>query len=332
MLKRLFAAVCAVVSAVMLTACSMTARDLHEVTHRIEVPPRMLFLGDSIAAGYGLDGYSADDLYNCRSYANILAGNYSSELKDECGNVMVNKAVSGETSAELLELINSGELDEYLADSDAVVVSIGGNDLLGLIFELMENLGISSDDFSFNFKNIDIFGAADAFSTMGSQANEALDGFEANLPLIVEGLSSRTNGTLYFQTLYDPLEYFEKIPRLTKFSTEKIGRLNTIIREQAEGHYKVVDIAEKFAGQSETVTNIKSFDIHPNSIGHQLIADSIDESFRETGFTYTTEEYGEQYITREGYIAIIVGIVLSVFAMTLPALLVGGLVRGKKEK
>ncbi len=332
MLKRILAAVCAVVSAVTLTACSLTARDLHDVTHKIEVPPKMLFLGDSIAAGYGLEGYSADDLYSCRSYPNILAEKYEKELADECGHKMINRAVSGETSAELLELINSGELDSELSDSDAVVISIGGNDLLDILFDLFNKVGYSPESGAFNYKNIDIFGAADTFSSMDSQANDALAGFESNLKHIAAAINSRTNGAVYVQTLYDPLESITRIPKLADFSAEKIGRLNDIIREQSAGNYVVVDVAADFAGQTEVVTNIKDFDIHPNYLGHQLIADDIDKALRETGFTYTTQEYGDEYITREGYAAIFGGILLAVIALTVPAILVGRAVGKKKDK
>ena len=291
----------------------------------------MLFLGDSIAAGYGLEGYSSDDLYSCRSYANILAEKYGKELADECGHKKVNRAKSGDTSADLLELINSGDLDSDLADSDAVVISIGGNDLLGILFDLFNKVGYSPESGAFNYKNIDIFGAADTFTSMNSQANDALAGFESNMKHITEALNSRTNGTVYVQTLYDPLEYITQIPKLTDFSAEKIGRLNDIIREQSAGNYVVVDVASKFEGQAEVVTNIKDFDIHPNYLGHQLIADEIDNAFRETGFSYTTAEYGDEYITPEGYIAIIGGIFLAVIALTVPAILVGRAVSKKKK-
>ncbi|HBI51318.1 MAG TPA: hypothetical protein DDX72_00880, partial [Ruminococcaceae bacterium] len=112
-----------------------------DVTEETAVPPKIVFLGDSIAAGFGLEGYTASDLYNCRSYANIIGEMYDKELPEDCTGVMVNKAVSGATSSELLESIKSGELDEALADSDAVVVSIGGNDLLSVLFGIIKDTG-----------------------------------------------------------------------------------------------------------------------------------------------------------------------------------------------
>lgn len=46
----------------------------------------------------------------------------------------MNSAVVGDTSQQL-DRINSGEFDADLADSDAVIISIGGNDILGLFID-----------------------------------------------------------------------------------------------------------------------------------------------------------------------------------------------------
>lgn len=323
MLKRMFIITTLILFLLTLTSCSLTAQDLHEVSHRVDVPPNMLFLGDSIPAGYGLEGYSSDNLYNCRSYPNILAEKYNNELKNECGNAMINKAVSGETSSELLDLIKTGKLDGDLAKCDAVVISIGGNDLLGLIFDLFNKLGYSPDKNNFNYKNIDFLGAADALTSINSDADKALDNFEKILPVLMMEIDNRTNGVIYIQTLYDPLEYYSNIPKISDFSAKKIGRLNDIIKKNSEGKYCVIDIASTFSGQAEIVTNIKDFDIHPNYLGHQLIADEIDSEFRKTTFTYTTEEFGEKYLTKEGYLLIAGGVLLSILALTVPAILVG---------
>ncbi len=270
-----------------------------EVVHNIEVPPKMVFLGDSIAAGYGLEGYTSEDNYNCRSYSNILKEKYSEELKEECGHEMVNKAVSGATSQDLIDLLKSGKLDKDLKDCDAVVVSIGGNDLLGIMLGLLEKLGVSESG-TFDSGGLNIFAAASAFLSMDGDVNAALDGFEENIKVISEELSKRTDGTVYIQTLYDPLEYFTNFSMVTDFSAEKIGRFNDIIRSNAADSYTVIDVASDFKGKAGKLTNISNFDIHPNQEGHELIAEEVDSAFRATGFSYTTIEYGEKRLTNEG--------------------------------
>ncbi|MGN1133442.1 MAG: SGNH/GDSL hydrolase family protein, partial [Oscillospiraceae bacterium] len=85
----------------------------------IPVPHNLLFLGDSIATGYGLEGYS-DGKDNCNSYANQLTEKYSQELSDTCQVTEKNAAVDGKTSKELLEELKSGMYDSQLKDADAV--------------------------------------------------------------------------------------------------------------------------------------------------------------------------------------------------------------------
>ena len=281
------------------SSCAMTEIPTREVPHHTDVPPKMLFLGDSIAAGYGLDGYTPTDNYNCRSYSNILKEKYEAELMNECGHIMINKSVSGYTSDDLIKQIESGELDSDLKDSDAVVVSIGGNDLLGIMLELLGSLGIS-DSGSFDTGSLDIFGAAASFLTMDGDVNKALEKFDENIKIISAELLKRTEGTVYIQTLYDPLEYFEKFKMVTEFSDEKIGKLNSIISGNAASGYTVIDVAADFKGKAGTLTNIGSFDIHPNAEGHEVIANDVDKAFRETGFTYMTTETGEKRLTEQG--------------------------------
>ena len=158
-----------------------------DVTEETAVPPKIVFLGDSIAAGFGLEGYTASDLYNCRSYANIIGEMYDKELPEDCTGVMVNKAVSGATSSELLESIKSGELDEALAGSDAVVVSIGGNDLLSVLLGIIKDTGYNYESGKIEFSETDILSAALDLLTLDSDIDSALGSFRNNLREIAAG-------------------------------------------------------------------------------------------------------------------------------------------------
>ncbi|MCM1132843.1 MAG: SGNH/GDSL hydrolase family protein [Ruminococcus flavefaciens] len=290
-----------------LTGCAMTERDMIQTEYHTEVPPRVLFLGDSIPAGYGLDGYTDSDNYNCESYPNILKEQYTAELADICPHEMQNFAVSGATSDDLLDLIDSGKLDSALESSDAVVISIGGNDMLHIMFGLLAELGMSEENRTIDLENIDIFSALAQLMALDGEIDEALTGFEANLNEISEKLGEKTSGEIYIQTLYNPLETFTDFQILVDFSEEKIGRYNEIVRDNADG-YKVIDVAEEFDGRCAELTRIKKLDIHPNEKGHKLIAEIIDSSFRETGFTCTVEEYSEPHLTVTAWVLISVGL------------------------
>lgn len=326
MFRKIAAAVSAAILSVSLASCSMTEKSAEEIENITEVPPKMLFLGDSIAAGYGLEGYTADDNYSCRSYSNILKDKYSEELRGKCRHTMINKAVSGAASADLIEQIQSGQLDSDLADCDAVVVSIGGNDLLGILLEVLKNIGISENG-SFDTQNFDLFGAASLLMGMNNDIDKALEQFDKNIKIIYDELSRRTDGIIYIQTLYDPLEYYRQVKRVTDFSNDKIGRLNEMITENSACGYKVIDVAADFEGKADSLTNIADFDIHPNAQGHEVIAEDVDAAFRATGFTYTTTVYGDRQLSAEGRIAI-GGIIAGIAFMTV----VGAALLVKKKK
>lgn len=74
--------------------------------------------GDSIAAGYGLD---PEKEYN-----------YGQIIGDYLGCEVENYAVSGDTTFDLLDVISnlSDEQKRSVADSEVVVISIGGNDMM----------------------------------------------------------------------------------------------------------------------------------------------------------------------------------------------------------
>lgn len=297
------------------TGCSMVERDIIETEYQTEVPPKMMFLGDSIPAGYGLEGYTDSDNYNCESYSNILKEQYITELSELCVHEMQNFAVSGATSDDLLELIDSGKLDSALANTDAVVISIGGNDMLHIMFGLLSELGMSNENRTIDLENIDIFSALGQLMTMGDDIDKALADFETNLNEISMKLNEKTSGEIYVQTLYNPLETFSDLQILVEFSEEKIDKYNEIVKNNAVD-YKVIDIAEKFDGKCDELTRIKSVDIHPNEEGHKVIAEVIDSSFRATGFSCTVQEYGSPHLTWYAVVLIILGFALLIFTVS----------------
>ena len=264
--------------AVMLLSCGSCAKltKLVEVTEDVPVPTNIVFLGDSIAAGYGLEGYADNDLYNCRSYANILADRYAEELPEDCPHSMVNKAVSGMTSSGLLESLKSGELDDVLAASDAVVVSIGGNDLLSVLFRIAGKLGYDFETGRLDLSDAKLLSAAFELIDLKDDIDKALDGFRGNLKEIAAELKAKAGGRIFVQTLYDPLEYFD-IKMLSELTDDKIGRFNDIVAacsvDGDEIIYTTVDVAGAFDGRCADLTNIADIDIHPNAEGHEVIAE-----------------------------------------------------------
>lgn len=324
MLKKIISAAAALFTAMSLAGCSLTEREVIEETHELHAPPRVMFLGDSIAAGYGLDGYTADDNYSCPdSYANILKEKYTAELAEICDHEMQNFAVSGATSSDLLELLESGKLDSALAETDAVVISIGGNDLLANVMTIVEALGVTKDNKSVDLDNIDFGAILSLMGTFENDVSASLDLFEENLKTIARTVNEKTDGKVYIQTLYNPLEVFTDLPVVSDFSARTLNDFNEFI-DYYEGDYdyRKIDIAEAFNGRCDELTRINEIDIHPNEAGHKLIAELVDETLSSRTYYYTTQLYGKAHLTVTAIILIAGGIIvmLSIVVVIIPKL------------
>ncbi|MDO4944536.1 MAG: GDSL-type esterase/lipase family protein [Ruminococcus sp.] len=292
--KRIAAAVLA--GAFALSAAGCMTKTV-EVERETDVPPKITFLGDSIPAGYGLEGYSDDDNYSCMSYSNILKAEYSEELDGKCTAEMVNVAVTGDTSAQLLEHLESGEFDEALKDSDAVVISIGGNDILEIFLNFLGNdLGLNPDGGDgWKDGSINLFTAAEALGGLSDKMDAALTDYNDNFTEIISQIHGKTSARLFVQTLYNPFEYYDKLQFLVDFADEKIGIINQTITDNAvteDGleNYTVVDVAASFKGRCGDLTTIKNFDIHPNAEGHKVIAEVVDKAVRSKTYFYPDTE------------------------------------------
>lgn len=281
-IKKVFA-VTAAAAYTAVSAVDVCAEKTPDFNVETNVPPQIVFLGDSIISGFGLEGYSPDDKSKCLSFANILTASFDSALPPQAEFKSDNFGEDGLTSRGMLKKLRSGELDEPLREADAVVISIGGNDMLYTFIGLL-NIENSLKD------------ALGKVLELDSDLDEDLDGFEENLEEINAVLHEMTDGRIFFQTLYNPLED-TFLSSLNDLSREKIGRLNEIIKQYSEDgeNYVVVDVAASFKGKSKELTNINDIDIHPNADGHKLIAELLNESITAQTYTYYDEEAAEEY-------------------------------------
>lgn len=248
----------------------------------VDVPPNMLILGDSIATGYGLDGYAEYGKSNCNSYANQLAWLYDTVLDGTTDFKFENLAIDGQTSTELLQDLQNGIYDEKLKDADAIVMSIGGNDLLTIIRDVLDK-----------YKQKDNINMKEIFNTLSGLTdtiNSSLEIYEKNLIKITSYINEKTDGVLVLQTLYNPFNQMtDKIP-IKNFTEEKIGKLNNIVLAHKNGEkseYLVADVYSEFVDRADELTNIKSFDIHPNQAGHDVIFQIVDKTIREKDYSYS---------------------------------------------
>ena len=326
MFKRLAAAMTVLAVTLSMTGCSLKERNMVQEMRQVPVPPKMVFLGDSIPAGYGLEGYDKEDLYQCQSYPVMLGSEYTELLKDECGHTMINDAVSGDTSQDLIDLLDSGVFDDDLKNSDVVVVSIGGNDVLHIIFDAAETLGWDPQKRDFDFGRVDIKEAFRSLTSMSDQIDEALDGYKTNLASIADKIHEKTDGEIYIQTLYNPVEYFKDWDMLVDYADGKIDTFNEIVKNGADAngvhHYTVIDVGNQFEGRNSQLTNMSDYDIHPNADGHKVIAETVDKELRKGEYFYTAMVEGEEHYTDDAirlFIAIGAGAVLIIVGAVLVA-------------
>ena len=250
---------------------------------KTNIPSKILFLGDSIATGYGLEGYK-NGKENCSSYANTLADQYEKELAGKCETSLKNSAIDGQTSAELLKGLNDGIYDEDLKNSDAVIISIGGNDLLTVLWEFIVNdLHINFNDSYADIRqsDLDITKIIESITSLGARIDKNLESFDSNLTEIAKYIKEKTNGTLIIQTLYNPFDQFNQ------------EQVKEFISDNADSQYIVADVYSQFYGKGNELTRIKSMDIHPNQQGHDVIAQCVDKTIRTERYTYITEKTKE---------------------------------------
>lgn len=250
-------------------------------------PFRMSVLGDSIAAGYGLEGYDRDKepCYECASYANLLAKKY--ELVS--GVTYYNFAASGATTSDLITTLGDDSIMNTVKNSDTILISIGGNDLLAVLWSAGEGIVTEGEDGSgFSF---DAMQFMDALSSFQDDIDAALEGFENNFDIIINMIREKNpNALVIVNTLYDPFQGSETFKPITQISSGALEKFNTIIKNNATDsngntRYTVVDVAAGFEGNEAELTNIGGYDIHPSAEGHELIAQLLDEEIVSHTFT-----------------------------------------------
>lgn len=253
----------------------------------------MTVLGDSVATGYGLDGYdAASDNAEIPSYANLIAAYYGLTL----GENYFNYAKDGVTSADLLKMLSS-ELseEEYdnIAKSDVIVVSIGGNDLLGLLSDYMKEflkldenatleqmitkLSKMKDDELKDFKKK----AEDFYKAKEKDVKEVWKKTGENLSSVCERLKQISpKAQIYVQSVYNPINELPQYKALSIVNSGIISRLinslnNEIFSVVNKNKIYIINVFSEFSGRKDNCTNISTFDVHPNQRGHAIIADAL---------------------------------------------------------
>ncbi len=231
----------------------------------------LVVLGDSIASGYGLSGYTAGDNYSAPdSFANRLG-----ELYPEYSSF----AQDGLTTDGLLTRLEDEETAAALSGADTVVVSIGGNDFLQPMItaaitgamenpDLLEALqgGGELTEYLDVMRELTekLTSAAEAVDTaaVGDNAGEILGEIRELNP----------GCEIIILTVYNPFEDVAGMELFDVTAREKLAELNSEIAAAAEQNgARIADVFTLFQGNAEKYTNIAAMDIHPSKDGHGAI-------------------------------------------------------------
>jgi lysophospholipase L1-like esterase len=243
----------------------------------IGTAPLYLALGDSLSAGVGASGFSAE---------NAFVGLVHEELGPEFA--LLNLGIAGDDSRQLIE---EGPLDRAVAeieqrnndddpdnDVEVVTLEIGGNDLLDLFFELVLPGRCPSVA-----EGLETPECVDAL-------RETLDAYGPNLDLILDRLrEADTELNIFLMTLYNPFSgasaVLDELGELTlegDLDTPFPEGLQDIIRRQAEeNEVHLVEVYPLFEGKAREY--IAADTIHPNDTGYRVMADAVIAELREAG-------------------------------------------------
>ena len=230
---------------------------------------RLLLLGDSITYGYGLAGGPESPFH----YGNLL-GEYLGISKENT----VNRAVNGDTSANLLALLPS--LEGEIKKADIIVISIGGNDLLGLIRECVDSA--ENGRFKGTYRLSDI--AADPALIFGiakenkpERLSSVMERYISNIDGVMRWISTvNKDADVMLIMQYDPFEGISVFEPLWKLSENNIGALNRSIAEETKKYgYFFADAYTPFLGHTSELTLMDIFDVHPNENGHRAIFEAV---------------------------------------------------------
>lgn len=250
--------------------------------------------GDSIAAGYGLDGYS-----NTRETP--PSGSYQSLVGNFLKTTPVNYAVTGDDSDDLIGILGSGKADKALSEADVITISIGSNDLLKPFTAIVqETLGLTDENGNTVTSIEDYYQQAGTASlpellAMAGRLSDALEDndvlhgkaqeFSGKFGEIIKTLKEKApQAGIYVTNIYNP---YKDVTALGNIAESYIQEINKAFDAESDD-YTLIDVYSLF--KSENLTNVKfnlsdlsdiNLDPHPSAEGHKKIASAITDALNK---------------------------------------------------
>lgn len=245
---------------------------------------QIIGLGDSITTGYGL----AD---KGQSFLNLVEKN--------TGLTVSNAAIDGATSEVVLGLLATGTLDAQLAGADTVTLTIGGNDMMAVFYQMIADAYNTASGDSLTLMEVPVI-LADVTNEKNPAVTQAamgilMGGYDQVKPAFAAALSSIGENVkniasyikaknpeinILIASQYNPYKWLDgPYSMVGLFFNQAVLDLNAVLGSAETGAgalYTVVDVYTAFAVSEENLCNATSLplnlDFHPNAKGHGVLA------------------------------------------------------------
>ncbi|WP_453995665.1 SGNH/GDSL hydrolase family protein [Bacillus nitroreducens] len=201
---------------------------------------RITAIGDSLTRGVG-------DETKQGGYTSLLEEKLLQE-KDVKSVSLQNFGVKGHKTTDLLNRLQNDEVQEGIADSDIIIITIGGNDIMKIVKENLFNLSLQV------FK-------------------KEQEKYEVRLEKVLETIRTyNQDAEIVLVGLYNPFGWFIDL------STE----INTIVDNWNEGSQRIlstfdrtkfVEVDDVFSQTSDNLLAEDEF--HPNAKGYEIMSERI---------------------------------------------------------
>lgn len=293
--------ICSFLMLLCLLAASISAGPYAAYAKGSAKPAVYTAFGDSIAAGYGLDGYSDSQdtpAAPAESYQALTAAFLQTKSH--------NYAVTGDNSDDCISLLTSGKADADLAATDVITLSIGSNDLLLPFIQIvMDHFQIDPSAIDpaqiedqikngFTLPQMDMSQMAEYLKQAETLLNELSDHATLHAQARAFGEKFRTilsllhekapDAEIYVTNIYNPFAF---LPKIGELADRYIQEINEAFSADA-ADYTLIDVYAPF--QEQELTNVQtdfkqpsgiSLDPHPSVQGHAVIAGLIIQACQD---------------------------------------------------
>ena len=271
--------IAAFLSSTVLAVSSLSALPARQVSAE-NTYNNIVILGDGISSGYALENAES-------GYYDILA--------DCTGGIVTNYAVSGDTIADLINVLDDTSKQPAVRQADLICISIGSNDLLCPAQTYLERYQADGEDFITTCKRLakegDLFYHAGRITALlRDTRNNACENY-SNLESKLRALNP--DATIVMETLYNPFEMSAAMldshnpsasdrtnySRFLNYVKNTEKSLNDAIRGMST--VKVAEVGAVFEGTGWLYVRSKEHDTHPTAAGHALIAATVMDALED---------------------------------------------------